>query len=155
MKNIILIFALGFSLLFSACASTKIIKINGKAHHKEYKGAYAICGNSKEEKYLQKQINSYLKEEKAYGKDLKIECSIRYYDEGNRLLRHFLPTGAMGVGAAKSKIKIELKNNFGFSIASFEGFSEMKMGFFGGNAKGVLEESAKKISIYIKRNYIK
>ena len=153
MKKIV--FTCLLALFFSACASTTISKVKGKAHYKQYKGAYALCGNSKEEKFLQKQINAYLKEEKAYGNDLKIECDIKYYDEGNRLLRYFLPTGSMGVGAAKAKISISLVNDKNDTIGSFEGFSEMKMGFLGGSAESVFDESAKKISNYIKRNYIK
>ncbi|TXE88391.1 hypothetical protein FPD38_03580 [Campylobacter volucris] len=155
MKYLKLTLLIILSLIFTACASTTIGKIKGKSSYKKYEDAYAKCGNSKEEQYLQKQINHYLKKEQIYGNALKIECNIKYYDEGNRLFRHFAPTGAMGVGAAKSKIKIILKNNFDFNIASFESSSEMKMGFLGGDAKGVLDESAKEITSYIKKSYIR
>lgn len=80
-----------------------------------------------------------------------IDCKISSYDEGNRALRYFVGFGA---GAANSLIKVDLFNHNKENVGSFEIKASLRMGGFGGNAKDILNKSAKVIVKYIKKHYI-
>lgn len=143
----------GGALLLSACSTANIHNVQtAEVKTDDFLYAYADCGESEEEKYLEQQIIQLLRAKNIYGRDLVIKCKILHYDEGNRFARYMVGFGA---GAATSTIKIELENQKNDKIGSFEVSAEMKMGVFGGSALNTIEESAKKIVDYIDKNYVK
>ncbi|MFQ6341720.1 DUF4410 domain-containing protein [Campylobacter sp. VTCC 70190] len=140
-------------VLLTACSTSQIQNIQTQGEiQKEFLYAYAQCGKSNEEQYLEQQITQQLKLNNIYGRDLIIKCKILDYDEGNRFARYMVGFGA---GAATSTIKIELENSKNEKIGEFEVSAEMKMGVLGGSALNTLEESARKIVNYLNKNYIK
>lgn len=145
----------GGSLFLSACATKNIHNVqleeNGE-DIKVYSSAYAECGETEEEKYLEEQIIERLEDENIYGKDLVVKCKILHYDEGNRFARYMV---GFGVGAATSTIKVFLETKDGKELGNFETTANMGMGFFGGSALNTLEGSADIIVDFISKNYIK
>ncbi|MBS4241271.1 DUF4410 domain-containing protein [Campylobacter vulpis] len=152
-KIFLITLSYGGELLVSACSTSQIHNVQTKGEiSKEFLYANAKCGDSEEERYLQKQIINQLKIKNIYGRDLNIKCKILHFDEGNRFARYMVGFGA---GAATTTIKIELENQQNEKIGEFEVSAEMKMGAFGGSALNTLEESAVKIVNFVEKNYIK
>ncbi|WP_267523146.1 DUF4410 domain-containing protein [Campylobacter sp. MG1] len=133
-------------------ASANIKTANSKAPEKVYLNAYAECGSSETEKYLENQVNAKLRSMSIAGRDLKIKCNTVSYDEGNRFARYMIGFGA---GAASSVIDIRLIDDNGNEINKFEITTKLSMGAFGGSDKNMLDVAADKIVKHIKENYIK